>query len=334
MSTVLASSAEPSASAATSTETTITAAINSFIVYRRNLGHSENTLRAYRHDLTSLAESLWKDGAVDDVQSLTRMTFRRVLAATAERGAGPAVMCRLASALKAFGRYLVMSGRLEENPAALIRYKRPPRKLPDVPSVKEVGKALATSCDWDDDDPQTVPRAVALMELLYSSGVRIGEAVLANDEDINWEEGSMRVHGEKVRKERVSVLGKPALEALEKYIRVRDARWGADETGTRGLFLGICTGRRLTDRTLRRIVVGIGERAGIRLHPHRLRAAMASHLVDAGADIRTVQEMLGHASINTTQIYLRVGTDQMQKAIRCLPIARKRRPTAERPEEP
>jgi len=270
----------------------------------RNL--STYTVRNYLSDLGHFLGFLEQEDL--GLESLTRQDFRRYLAALLEGGVATASIARKVSTVRSFLRFLVREGYLAQDPLAGVRGPKRPRRLPAYLSPEQVEALIeaasgATPCDLRDR---------ALLELLYACGVRVSEAVALDVGDVDLEEGTARVRG-KGGKERIVLMGRPALQALRRYLREgRPAL--ARNPEERALFLNR-DGQRLSVRSVQAIVRTYAERAGIdrRVWPHLLRHTFATHMLDGGADLRVVQELLGHASPTSTQIYMHVTQEHQRR---------------------
>lgn len=265
---------------------------------------STHTTAAYRADLDALARHLERQrlgswGDVDTVQ------IRAFAAAEHAGGLGGRSIQRRLSAVRSFFSYLQREGGARHNPAGDVRAPRASKRLPATLDVDQMASLLALRTD----DPLAT-RDKAIMELFYSSGLRLGELVGLNRGDIDLRDATVRVLG-KGGKTRIVPVGREARAALEAWLGVRAAyapagegASGGGKPGQTALFLGR-TGRRLTPRAVQRRVELWARRAGlpIHVHPHLFRHSFATHLLESSADLRGVQELLGHADIGTTQIY-------------------------------
>jgi tyrosine recombinase XerC len=276
---------------------------------RAERNRSVYTIRNYANDLRPyfafLAEEAHTDLLVAD-----RHTVRAYVAGLMEAGMAPASIGRKVSTLRSFYRYLRQIERVKANPCDGMRGPKRPRRLPGFLTEEEV-TALVTAPDTD--KPQGL-RNRALLELLYAAGVRVSEVFNLNTSNLELSPvgGSLRVRG-KGNKQRMVIIGKPAAAALRRYLRGGRPRLakGAEEA----LFLNR-DGERLSVRAVQTIVHKYALACGLdkRAHPHLLRHTFATHMLDGGADLRVVQELMGHVSANTTQIYLHV-TEARQRQV-------------------
>jgi site-specific recombinase XerD len=252
---------------------------------------SEATRRAYATDLADFCAWLDTSGLrVDQVDTRALASYTSELG-RGRRGLAPATIARRLSAVRSFLRYTLGAERV---PAAALT-PRKPRRLPDTPKLEEVEELVA---EISDREPLGL-RNRAVLELLYSCGLRSAEATALDLRDVDFDREFVLVRG-KGGKERVVPLGEEAAYSLARYLRVARPHLAAGENDA--LFLSV-RGRRLDTSTLRRMI-----RA-----PHRLRHAYATHLLEGGADLRTIQELLGHASLSTTQIYSHVDAKRLRR---------------------
>ncbi len=274
---------------------------------------SANTLAAYRADLNSFVAYFSPAGAAPpDPREIDRAAIREYMADQFARGASRATVARKLAALRSFFQFLVREGALVSNPAKLVATPKIPKKLPAV-MTPEQANALVDSITADgEESADRAARDRVIFELLYGCGLRVSELERLETGDIDFSERWLRVRG-KGRKERDVPFGQKAGQALERYLPVR-ARL-AGERGERALLLHRWGGkvRRLTARSIRRIV----KRRAMELsgdsamHPHALRHAFATHLLGEGADLRAIQELLGHASLSTTQRYTQLSLERL-----------------------
>jgi site-specific recombinase XerD len=271
-------------------------------------GAAERTRRAYRNDLGQFA-SWAKDrglGAPDQVQ---HRDVRLFAARLSEAGAAAATVARKLASVRGFYDQLVRDGSLGQNPADLVGSPKRPGKLPKVLAPEQMAELL-------DRIPAHTPLEVrdrAMFELTYSCGLRCEEIVTLDLDSVDFESEQLRVRG-KGGKERLLPVGEPAQRALERYLETARPALLLGEPDEPALLLSR-RGRRLSSsdvrRRLRRWVREAAIGAGI--SPHSLRHAFATHLLEGGADLRSIQELLGHASISTTQIYTRVDPSRLRR---------------------
>ena len=264
-------------------------------------GASAHTVRSYRADLVDCTSFLERRalGALADADA---RVLRAYLADLHARGLARTSMARRLATLRSFFRFLVRRGRVRSNPAREVRTPTLPGRLPAHLPIDQ-SEALFRQPLGDDE---TSRRDRAILEVLYASGVRVAELAGLDLEDVDLREGALRVLG-KGRKERMVPLGTKAIEALRAYLGARE--------GARGALFRNRRGGRLTVRSLHRIVRDRARAAGLAGHvtPHTLRHTFATHLLDAGADLRLIQELLGHARLTTTQRYTHVSAERLAK---------------------
>jgi integrase/recombinase XerC len=292
------------------TTETIAEACCAFLDYLADArGMSEHTLRAYRQDLDRLL--VWLAAEAPDLQTVADLEPRSLRVFVGDQAGGglaPASVSRLVACVRSFGRFLARSERLEYNPAGMLRGPKQRRKLPHFLENEQL-EALLNAPQGDDE---IALRDRAILEMLYSTGMRVGELVGLDDPQVDALAGLIRVRG-KGRKERLAPLGRPAARAWEAYRLARDAAHGRSRP-ERGAFLSR-NGHRLADRDIRRLLKHYCIQADLppNTTPHTLRHSFATHLLQAGADIRGVQELLGHASLNTTQIYTHLDLEHLRQ---------------------
>ena len=278
--------------------------------YERNV--SAHTLRNYASDLDQFKEYLFKIEKRSDVpvKEIDRLTIREWMAGLHNDHKKTSIARKLAS-LRTFFQFLVREGVLETNPAKLVATPRIERKLPNHLSMEDAVRFIETP----DTNTDLGRRDRAIIEFLYATGIRVGELVNINLQDIDFREKLVRVTGKR-RKQRIVPFGEPALHALMHYLEE-----------TRPVFLNNCPaaqrdnnavflnyqGTRITTRSVGRMIDKyIKQCADIHdISPHSLRHSFATHLLDGGADLRDIQELLGHARLSTTQIYTQVSMEKM-----------------------
>lgn len=273
---------------------------------------SPATIRAYANDLKQFTAFLrpTEAGAEGerplDSADFTLRTVRSFLSHLSVRGLQPTSLARKLATLRSFFRYLNREGVLEGNPAKTIPSPAAPQKLPPILTVDETFRLL----DGPGVSPKSLLRDRAMFELLYSSGLRVSELVGLNGEDLDHAGEMVRVLG-KGRKERLVPVGSKALLALTRYLNEERKTLPAEKDP---LFVNL-RGTRLTTRSVHRILASRRRRQGEpkKVTPHSLRHSFATHLLSGGADLRAIQEMLGHRSLSTTQRYTRVDLDQLSR---------------------
>ncbi len=286
--------------------------------YERHLvavrGLSSHSVRAYLTDLESLANHADRLGVADPSQ-LTIRSLRSWLANLQTLGRARTTMARRATSARVFTAWLARTGRSASDAGALLASPKAHRELPAALTQAEMREVLDTALEaLGDDEPRSL-RDLAILELLYATGIRVGELSGLDIDDLDTGRRVVRVFG-KGRKERSVPYGVPAAEAMAQWLeRGRAAMVHA--TSGAAVFLG-ARGGRIDQRAVRRIV---HERltavdGGPDLGPHGLRHTAATHLLEGGADLRSVQEILGHASLGTTQIYTHVSNERLRSAYR------------------
>lgn len=274
-------------------------------------GASPHTLKGYREDLQSLVEYFADaQGAAPDPSSLTAVDLRGFLTALHDAGYAKTSIARKLASLRSFFRYGQREGWAENNPARALRNPRKGRKLPHFLTTDEIGKLLGAP----PSDSTLGLRDRAILETLYSAGLRVSELVGLSDGDADLGQGVLRVQG-KGRRERLAPLGSHAVRAIRKWqdVRVTSPRQPAGRETP--VFVNRF-GDRLTSRSVGRLLEKYIRQTGLdrRTSPHTLRHSFATHLLDRGADIRSVQELLGHKSLVTTQIYTHLSTANLRQA--------------------
>src|SRR3954447_14971417 len=275
------------------------------LVAERNL--TPHTVRAYTGDLTSMLQQAARLGHLQ-LATIDVRTLRSWLATQQTMGRARTTVARRATAVRVFTAWAHRTGRMDTDPGSLLGSPKAHRTLPPALSVDEA-RALLESASADADDGSPVGmRDVAILEVLYATRIRVGELCGLDVDDVDDERRVLRVLG-KGRKERTVPYGLPAGRALDAWLRSGRPALVATGAGA-ALFVGV-RGRRLDQRAVRTLVhARLAEVPGAPdLGPHGLRHSAATHLLEGGADLRTVQELLGHAALATTQIYTHVTTD-------------------------
>lgn len=275
---------------------------------------SAHTVRAYRGDLLDLFVHLQRLG-VEDLSGVTVRSLRSWLANQQTRGRARGTLQRRTAAVRVFGRWAVQTGRLDHDPAAALRSPKRIRSLPPTLEPADAARMLAEALRVvADGGGPGAARDVAMLELLYATGIRVSELCGLDLGDLDLARQTVRVLG-KGNKQRTVPYGVPAGRALDAWLAQRTEIAGPD-AGV-AVFVGD-RGKRIDQRVVRRTVhraLGVVDGAPD-LGPHGLRHAMATHLLEGGADLRSVQELLGHASLATTQIYTHVSDARLRAAFR------------------
>jgi integrase/recombinase XerC len=315
------SSVEPSrgeakrgTSNAHATSESLQAAITRFLKYlaaERNA--SEHTVKSYREDLDHLVEFFTEThGSCPSPGQLTTLDLRGFVATLHDAGYAKTTIARRLASLRSFFRFGQRDGWSESNPAKPLRNPRQPRSLPHFLSTDEIGRLLAAP-------PAGEPlglRDRAILETMYSAGLRVSEVVGLDDDDVDRAGCVVRVRG-KGKRERLSPLGSYAFAALDEWLAGRRVAPVILQSKNPRVPLFVNrSGKRLTTRSIGRMLEKYLRETGLdrRTSPHSLRHSFATHLLDRGADIRSVQELLGHKSLVTTQIYTHVSTANLRAA--------------------
>ena len=280
--------------------------LSEFAAQRRGSPH---TISAYRRDVTRVLDLCAGTGNPVAPEEWTREVLERALRDLYRTGHSAASAARALAAWRSFSKFCVRRGVLSVDPARTLAFPRLPRRLPRTLPVHDLEKAL-------DELARSgvgpgAPRDRALLEVAYSSGLRVSELTGLNRGDVDRGARLLRVRG-KGRRERIVPIGVSALGALDAYL-ASDRRTAG--RGDEPVFLG-ARGVRLSNRTVQRVVrLRLGQvAAGLGVTPHALRHSFASHLLDRGADLRAIQELLGHRSLTSTQVYTHVSTARLRKA--------------------
>lgn len=287
-----------------------------FLEKERN--DSPHTVKAYVRDVTAFAEfadlfygAAWTWAGVD------RLAIRGFLGSLESRQASRASAARALSALRTFYRFLSITDRVDVNPAKAARTPKQKKTLPAHMDRSEIELVFAEAERRAAEGGFGEIRDLAMLELFYSTGMRLSELAGLNTDDLDLVSDQVKVRG-KGRKERIIPVGKHAVAALRTYAHHREAMLGRGEVGTggsgRAVFLNQ-RGKRITPRGVQLAIKNLFSALsrGGELHVHSLRHTFATHLLDAGADLRAVQELLGHASLSTTQVYTHTSVERLKK---------------------
>jgi len=258
---------------------------------------SKHTLINYSVDLKSLSEFLKEE----PIEKIDYISLRRYLAHIKEQNLSKVSIARKIASIRSFFKFLFREGIIKNNPASSLSTPKRDKHLPKFLDEKEIVILLESP----DLESEAGLRDRAILETLYSTGIRVSELVGLNVEHIDQIGGVIKVYG-KGKKERIVPIGGRALQAIRDYLKKRDAK---------ALFFNK-NGGRLTDRSIRRIINKYITKASIqqKISPHTLRHSFATHMLDHGADLRSVQELLGHANLSTTQIYTHITTERLKSA--------------------
>jgi integrase/recombinase XerC len=309
---------------------------------RDERGASEHTLRAYSREVRGFAEFLTEVlGEAAEMSAVEHGHIRAYMGTLLGKGLTKASVARALAAIRSWFKWAAKAGLVESNPALLVSTPKLPKHLPRVPSMEEVNRVLDSlgpartargasrrSNDGDVAEAEELEsswpeRERVIFELLYGCGIRNSELVGLDMEAIRWREDAIRVFG-KGKKERLVPLGDAAAEAVRAYLPARQSRLEAAGFGKLvndgplliRLRVGVAKGgARLTTRSVGRIVKSIALSRGLAadVHPHTLRHAFGTHMLEEGADLRAIQEMLGHERLSTTQLYTQLTVGQVQK---------------------
>ncbi len=284
---------------------------------RHERGRSEHTVRAYLSDLSSLGEHLVganSDGSVRESAILSAGTadLRAWLAAMHGAGVSRSTIARRVSTLRTFYGWARQRGLIEIDPSARLGSAKASSEIPDALSLADVAAVLDVAAVRADDGDAAHMRDLALVELLYATGIRVGELTGLDVSDIDLVSSTARVMG-KGGKQRTVPFGTPAARALEAWIAARPALANENRPSA-ALFLG-ARGGRIDQRQVRELTYELCAAAGVSpVAPHALRHTAATHMLGGGADLRAVQEVLGHASLGTTQRYTHVSAERLRSA--------------------
>ncbi len=277
--------------------TAVEKAVAKFVRALLERNASPHTVKAYTNDLAGFAEYVGPQGWGD----IDHVLIRSYLSSLYERGLSKTSVARSLAAVRSLYRWLAQEGVVEQNPAALVATPKLPKKLPRVPTVEEVCNVLDAGMP---EESAFAERDQAIFELLYGCGIRNSELIGINLDDVRWSNEIILVRG-KGKKERYVPFGDSAAEAVRAYLPARKGVLEETKRGVEKALLINLRGSRLTTRSVGRIVKQIAVSRGLSpdVHPHTLRHAFGAHMLEEGADLRAIQEMLGHERLSTTQRY-------------------------------
>ena len=282
--------------------------IESFISYLKDeRNFSSYTIKNYRIDLKQLLLYLNERGSLYLMpQRIDHEVARRFLFWLEKKNYDRRSLARKIAACRSFFKYLYREGETKVNPFKLLSTPKLQKKLPNFLYLDEITRVINAA----KGDAPIVLRDRAILELLYATGIRVSEMIRLRADDLDLTEGEMRVFG-KGRKERIVIMGSHAIRALREYRDI--GRPKLNKRGMKQLFISR-EGTPLTDRSVQRVVGRYARMAGItkRITPHTLRHTFATHLLEGGADLRSVQELLGHKSLSTTQIYTHITKERLK----------------------
>jgi integrase/recombinase XerC len=279
---------------------------------RNERGSSPHTMRAYERELRDFTAFLVQTfGAGVGIGRIEHQHIRAYLGTLYEKGLSKASAARALAAIRSWFKWLARAGHVEQSPAALVATPKLPKHLPRVPTIEQMNRAV----DGVSEDSAVWPeRDRLIFELLYGCGIRNAELVGIDLKDIHWANEAILVFG-KGRKERYVPLGDAAAQALRAYLPVREARLQSARKQSEALLLNakLRGNARLTTRSVGRIVKALAIANGLpaEVHPHTLRHAFGTHMLEEGADLRAIQELLGHERLSTTQRYTQLTVGQV-----------------------
>ena len=259
-------------------------------------GLSQNTIDAYRRDLSDFAQN------VEDIHSINRMNINAYVRTLRERKLAPTSVIRKVASLRGFFKWATSSGILEKNPAATLEQPKTPQRLPKVVSVKEIDEMLHNNL---------TPLEHVMMELLYSCGLRVSELVNLKLNDIDLSSKYVRCLG-KGSKERIIPIGEQAKMMLKEYFPTRDLLIKKYNLTTKNLLIKD-NGHFVTRQDVYNFIHAQGKLIHKNISPHTLRHSFATHLLENGADLRVVQELLGHSDVSTTQLYTHISKKRLKE---------------------
>ena len=288
--------------------------VKNFVTYLEiEKNRSPNTVRTYKTDLELFLEFASATG-IKNLDSLELNTFRLWLADQKKKGSSNSTISRRSSTVRVFSTWAFQKGLIKTDPAVRLISPKVNRTLPNVLAQKQASNLMQTASNLDDEENSVTIRMRdhAILEVLYSSGIRVSELTGLDIKDLDLTRCTMRVIS-KGNKERVVPFGQPAKEAIQTYLTKARAELANEKSGN-ALFLGT-RGKRLDTRQVRRILTNAIARVEglVNVSPHDLRHSAATHMLEGGADLRIVQELLGHSSLATTQKYTHVTIERLRE---------------------
>lgn len=259
-------------------------------------GLSQNTIDAYRRDLSDFAQG------IDNIQAITRMTINTYVRSLRERNLAPTSVIRKVASLRGFFKWATSSGIIEQNPTATLEQPKTPQRLPKVISIKEIEEMLHNNL---------TPLEHVIMELLYSCGLRVSELVNLKINDIDLASKYVRCFG-KGSKERIIPIGEQAKKIVKEYLPTRDLLIKKFNLNTKNLLIRE-NGHFVNRQDVYNFIHAQGKLIHKNISPHTLRHSFATHLLENGADLRVVQELLGHSDVSTTQLYTHISKKRLKE---------------------
>ena len=274
-----------------------------YLEYERN--YSNNTIVAYENNINKFVLYLHNNN-INDINSVDYSVMRNYLNYLYKLNYTPKSICRHISSLRSFFKYLMSENKIKNNPTTLISNPKVEKKLPKYINYEDIEKILNTP----DLKTNIGIRDALILELLYVTGIRVGELVNIKLKDININEKNIKILG-KGNKERIIMFGSRALDLLKKYMKIRNNFIKYDNP----YLILSKTGRQINTREIRYIIDRISKQAGIDMNisPHTFRHTFATHMLNEGADLRSVQELLGHENLSTTTIYTHLSNEKLRK---------------------
>ncbi len=263
-------------------------------------GLSHNTIEAYRRDLYSLSDFLMQNN-IEELSQIKRIHINMYIKNLYDKGYTPFSISREIASIKGFFKWLSVSEIIKHNPALAIEQPKLPKRLPKVLSMKEIKELLDSHLNVLDK---------AVFELLYASGLRVSELADIKFNQIDLNAKYVRVLG-KGSKERIVPIGKPACLAIGKYLKEREYIIKKFKLNTRYFFIKE-NGKKLTRQDVYRFINKLGKNINKEISPHTIRHSFATHLLENGADLRVVQELLGHSDVSTTQLYTHISKKRLK----------------------
>ncbi len=275
---------------------------------------SEHTITSYKNDLGQFLEycTIYFDVPENnvDITQIERLTIRLWLGQLSERGLAKSTIARKVAAVRSFCKYCFKRGIVEQNPAHLLIVPKKDKPLPKTANAEDLNRMM----DLAEGNTPTSSQNRAILELLYGTGIRLSELVNLNEEDVNFRLNQIKVLG-KGAKQRIVPFGRQAGKALKKHLETKPQLYGerTDADARKAVFIA-ASGQRLYPRAVQRIVKDYLQRASevTQKSPHVLRHSFATHLLDQGADIRVIKELLGHANLAATQVYTHTSVERLK----------------------